>query len=786
MAARAPVQSKMDAMRVSVPLALRHALLPVCLLVVLSAGTLTASAAVDFVKDVQPVLTAQCLPCHSGANAQAGLKLHTRAELLEGGQGGPAVVPGNGASSLLIRKVRGEQGMRMPPSGAPLSPETIRIIQTWIDEGARYEGVLGTVDRLARMEPRLPALPPGEAAHPVDRFIEPLLRARGETMPAPVSDALFARRAFLDLHGLPPAPAALAAFVQATGADKRGALVDRLLADRQAYAEHWMSFWNDLLRNDEGVIYHGERKSITRWLQQSLEANKPYDAMVRELLHPAGNPDAEGYLTGVTWRGVVSASQSPPMQASQNAAQVFLGMNLKCAACHDSFVNRWKLADTFGLAAMFADEPLELVRCDVPTGAKAVARFPVKDLGVSFSASLDSRRQAAASWFTHPQNGRFARTIVNRYWKLLFGRGLVEPLDDMDAEPWSQDLLDWLASDFASHGYDLQRLLRLLMTSRAYQMPSVAPAAADGPYAFRGPELRRLTAEQFQDTLSAVTGDWRVNNPRADLFARYTREWRLKSDPLSRALGRPIRDQVYTERSTESSTLQALELTNGPLLSARLRSAARALLGMRQAAPENRFDSRMMRGGIAPVDAEIRGARELWLFVQDVDSYDPDRVRAGWANPRVLRNGKWQPLQAEVVPMAQKDGRVQAVHSPLGKLLRFPLHGEAERFQANAVIDEDCRQSDISPAVRFFVFTEQPDLDRLVRVQGSPPTTAPPFHTDAAGLIRYLYQGLLAREPESAELALAREILGATAPAPEGAEDLLWALLMSPEFQFIH
>ena len=150
-----------------------------------------------------------------------------------------------------------------------------------------------------------------------------------------------------------------------------------------------------LLRNDEGVIYHGERKSITEWLLTALEKNVPYDAMVRALLDPPAQGGPEGFLTGVTWRGVVSASQTPPMQAAQNAAQVFLGMNIKCAACHDSFINRWKLSDTYGLASMFSDQPLELVRCDVKLGKMAEARFPFSELKVDFGDTLASRRKAA-------------------------------------------------------------------------------------------------------------------------------------------------------------------------------------------------------------------------------------------------------------------------------------------------------------------------------------------------------------------------------------------------------
>src|SRR4029079_11579115 len=150
-------------------------------------------------------------------------------------------------------------------------------------------------------------------------------------------------------------------------------------------------------------------------------------------------------------------------------------------------------------------------------------------------------------------------------------------------------------------------------------------------YVFRGPRLRRLTAEQFEDAISAATGDWRVNNPRGERYASYTREWHLKSDPLSRALGRPIRDQVYTERSADATTLQALELTNGPLLSKRLERGAKMLLGELPPSPANLFDSKVIRSGKVRVDVDITGANELWLLIEDVDSYDPARVIAEWS-----------------------------------------------------------------------------------------------------------------------------------------------------------
>jgi len=424
---------------------------------------------------------------------------------------------------------------------------------------------------------------------------------------------------------------------------------------------------------------------------------------------------------------------------------------------------------------MFSEGPLELVRCDVPMGVKAEARFPYPDLKVPIGESLAERRKAAADWFTHPGNGRFARTMVNRYWRQLLGRGLVEPLDDMDAKPWNADLLDWLASDFAEHGFDLQHLLRRVMTSRAYQLPAAAPGA-EKEYIFRGPLPRRLTAEQYEDTLSAVTGDWRVNSRSDQTTAAYTREWRLKSDPLSRALGRPIRDQVYTERSAEATTLQALELTNGPLLAARLERGARALVGRVPPAPANLFDSKLMRSGAAEIDIDITGARQLYLVTHDVDSYDATRVLAGWASPDLPGSFPRKDLRVGAES-------VQAVPAPVPSTLVWDVAGKGlTRFRARALIDERSRTSEIGPAVRFFVFTEKPDPERLIRVAGPTPEPPPPPVASPADLADRLYLHLLARRPRPAERKLA---LAALAGGVEGVEDLLWALLMTPEFQYL-
>jgi hypothetical protein len=578
----------------------------------------------DFAHDVLPLLKARCAECHTNGVYKGGFSLDTREAALRGMQ----IAPGKSASSELIDRISStDADLRMPPKGPPLTAAEVAIFRRWIDGGLRWEPGFSflAAKYVPPLRPRKVELPPAQEGrvHPIDRIIDAYYTQRKITPPQQTSDSVFLRRAHLDLIGLLPTEEEIDAFLADPASDKRTRLIDKLLAERVSYAEHWLSFWNDLLRNDyRGTGYiDGGRKQISAWLYQSLLDNKPYDQFVRELINP--RPDAEGFIAGIKWRGRVNASQEREIQFSQNVSQVFFGVNMKCASCHDSFIDSWKLDDAYSLAAVIAEAPLEIHRCDVATGQQAQSRFLWPELGAIDPAAPKAKRlEQLAGLVTHPENGRFARTIVNRLWQRLFGRGIVHPVDMMANRPWDENLLDYLANYLVEHQYDLQQLLRHVCNSHAYQSQHdvIASENAVEEFVFRGPQLKQLSAEQFLDAIWMLTGtapakrDIPVPAPAenlAPLTRKFTRASVVNSNPLLRSLGRPNREQVVTVRGDVLTTLQALDLANGEIVASTLTSGGGNLL--KQTSDSDQLVASLYRRALCrePTADENALAREL-------------------------------------------------------------------------------------------------------------------------------------------------------------------------------
>jgi hypothetical protein len=591
------------------------------------AGRAESPKKVDFAHDILPILKARCAECHTNGKYKGSVSFDTREDILRK----KAAVPGHSADSKLYKRiVSKDPEERLPLKGDPLPTHEVELLATWIDQGLPWQEGFSfkAGSYVAALKPRRPVLPPARPGreHPIDRILDAYDAAHNLQPPAPRDDPAFLRRVYLDVIGLLPTPAERDAFLKETAPDKRAQVVQRLLGDNRAYAEHWLTFWNDLLRNDyAGTGYiDGGRKQITPWLYRSLLEDKPYDQFVRELISPT--PDSEGFIKGIKWRGKVNASQVPELQFSQNVAQVFFGVNLKCASCHDSFIDNWKLNDAYGLAAVVADRPVEVYRCDKPTGRQAGPRFLFPELGTIDPAQPAAKRlEQLARLVTHPDNGRFARTIANRIWQRLMGRGIVHPVDVMANKPWSEDLLDYLAVYLADNGYDLKKLTEHIVTSRTYQLQAVAEAAEPGgeDYVFRGPVLKRLTAEEFMDAVWMLTkaGPAKAVAPvQLPSFAdsvpeerRFVRAALVNADELMRSLGRPNREQVVTTRPDQLTTLEALDLSNGQILSDTLARGAASLLKTHPGATSEQLIEDLYLRALCrrPTAAELAAARDL-------------------------------------------------------------------------------------------------------------------------------------------------------------------------------
>jgi mono/diheme cytochrome c family protein len=794
---------------------------------------------VDFSREIRPILEARCVKCHGRGQSKGGFSLADRAALVKGGDSGPAILPGRSAESYLVELVSGlDPDNVMPLKGTRLTSEEVALVRGWIDQGASWAtNVAFAKATPINLSPRRPPLPPAKRglSHPIDRILEPYYQTNAFKPPKPASDRVYVRRVYLDAIGLLPAPEQVDVFLKDSRPDKRERLVRALLADRRHYADHWLSFWNDALRNDyQGTGYIDEgRKQITGWLYAALLNNLPFDQFVRELVNPQGG--SVGFIQGIAWRGVVNASQTPPMQAAQNIAQVFMGVNLKCASCHDSFINDWTLADAYGLAGIYADGPLEMVHCDRPTGRIASPKFLYPELGtVDPNAPKPERLTQLAALLTSEKNARLSRTIVNRLWTRLMGRGLVEPLDDLETPSWNPDLLDWLASDLAGNGFDLKRTLELILTSKAYQLPA-CPAAESGSqnYVFRGPQVRRMSAEQYLDALSAVTGNWnplpaaeaelegvpaevisgplRVspqwiwNSPDAaervppqTLYFR--KEVRLEGPPREAALaiscdnqfrllvnGHEIgsgsdwnKPRVWDIRPhlRSGDNLLAIEAVNKPAQtdqpSADQTSAAGLLVYARI-----RLGETGANRGTPQLQELVTDGSWRWSAVKAADWDQPGGSGDGW-QPAVALGGAdrapWKLARrfSGAIAAAAMIGNVRAAlvnNDPLMTVLGRPNREQV--VTSRSTVTTTLQALEFSNGPRLAGLIERGASRILERAGGS-----------ATETLNLIYERALSRKPSREESRLASSLIGSPAQ-PDGVADVLWAIAVLPEFQLI-
>jgi hypothetical protein len=453
----------------------------------------------------------------------------------------------------------------------------------------RYLQQLQTV-RLTFLEPRKGFV---WNSLPEANYVDKLVFAKLKLMSIPPSelctDQEFVRRAYLDLCGVLPGADDVRSFLADTRGDKRARLVDALL-ERPEYPDFWTLKWSDVFRSSRKAIQVKGVYVFQHWLRDHLENNTGFDQVVREMITADGstfaNPPANYYRIA-----------RDPQNLAETTAQLFFGIRMQCAKCHNHPFERWTQDDYYSMAAFFARvrqkkddvEPgpnpqtpgAEVIYSDrggEVTQPRTGRVMPPKFMGgaVAVVPPGKDRREVLANWLTSGDNPFFAKSVANRIWFHLNGKGIVDPVDDFrDSNPACNDeLLDALAKDFAASHFDVKHLIRVIMNSRTYQLSAQGNEFnKDDTKYFSHAVTKLLGAEQLLDALCTVTevpekfpgvpsGTRAVQLPDGD-----------GNHPFLKTFGQPARELACEcEREGDSNLAQALQLINGPTVNEKLRN----------------------------------------------------------------------------------------------------------------------------------------------------------------------------------------------------------------------
>ena len=437
----------------------------------------------------------------------------------------------------------------------------------------RYQGKVSTFRATVPLGAPVEKLPPSRG------FVDDLVFAKLKTIGMPPSeiadDGTFIRRVTLDICGRLPTAGEMKDFMASKDAGKRGALIDRLL-DSPEYAEYFANKWSGLLRNQRTQPTYARGSYLFfSWIRDSIADNKPYDHFVREVVAASGDLDQH---PPVAWYRQVKDMK----QQMEDVAQLFLGTRMQCAQCHHHPFEKWSQQDYYGFAAFFAnvgrkpsgfkDEELIYPKRGVAqtTNIRSKELVTPTSLGAS-SLKLkpdDDPRQALADWMSQAENPFFAHTLVNRYWKHFFNRGLVEPEDDMRETnpPVNPELLAALATDFVKSGYDMKHLIRTITNSTTYQLSAIPNEHnAKDRQNFSRYYPKRLNAEVLYDsvnTLLDVESGFAGQAPGTRAVALPDNSYNQTTYFLS-VFGRPDSSSACEcERTQEASLAQSLHLLN--------------------------------------------------------------------------------------------------------------------------------------------------------------------------------------------------------------------------------
>lgn len=740
---------------------------------------------VDFVAEVQPILSDNCFFCHGPdpEDRHADLRL----DIAEGEQGGVelgAIVPGDRDSSYLWQRINDPEDP-MPPidSHKSLSREQIEIIGRWIDQGAEYEQHWAYAP-ITKPEPDATA-DGGWGGGAIDRFLHAKMREKGLRPSPDATPERLLRRVYLDLTGLPPTAEQLRSFMSDPSDAAYARVVEELLASPR-FGEHWAAWWLDLVRYGDSVGFHGDQSisvwPYREWVITAFNKNMPFDRFSRmqlagDLLHATGRSKDDGVelllasaynrLTPVTAEGGAQQEEYRAIYAAErvsNFGEVWLASSTRCCQCHDHKYDPYTAEDFYSLAAVFSDIDHAIISsgsgnpgwapfCFLPESDEQTAK--VEELDQRYEAILAANPEAGAyeSWFysrdagAAPPHGPWAkelkevslersklaaevpysvvtrplpeprpvrflprgnwqdesgevmsprapeflggesggerfdrlalanwlftsdnpltsRVLVNRLWSRFFGRGISSNTLDFGNQgepPTHRDLLDWLASTFVESGWDLQHVMRLMVTSRAYRQSSAQPpdlvSIDPSNQWFARQSAVRLPAEVVRDQALAASGllvnrlggksvypyqparHWAALNfpkrgyPQShgeELYRRSVYTWvqRTFPHPAMTVFDAPNRESCTAKRAESNTPLQALTLLNETLSVEAARHLAQRQMRTRREAEvvvRAMFEQVLLRPATA---VEMATLMRLYVSQESYFGADPARATA--------------------------------------------------------------------------------------------------------------------------------------------------------------
>jgi hypothetical protein len=484
----------------------------------------------------------------------------------------------------------------------------------------------------------------------VDELASARFRELGIEPSGLCSDGAFLRRAYFDAIGTQPTLAEARAFLSSKAPDKRARLVDSLLGltgdpqldiHNDAYAAWWTLKWSDLIRNQSNDLGEQGMWAFHNWLSESFRSNKRFNRFVKELV------TAKGSIYSVGPANFFRVNPNP-QDCAESTAQLFLGVRLACAKCHHHPYEKYGQDDYYSFASFFARvsskpseefglfgrESVVMVRDGGEVANPRTGHIlKPKPLDAPPTDDPRDRRAALARWLTSPKNEYFAKAVVNRYVSYLLGHGLVDPVDDLRATnpPSNPELMDALGKHFVDSGFDLKQLLRVIMTSRLYQLDSQPTPANDADRRFFSHfNVKRLSAEALLDAVDEATG----MPTKFTSLPLGTRAIELPDaeyqDYFLKTFGKPVRASVCEcERSPDESLSQALHTLNGDVVTGKIgASGARiARLLAAKAAPDkvvddiylatlSRYPTAAERENVARFLKESKSPRECYEDLQ--------------------------------------------------------------------------------------------------------------------------------------------------------------------------